>query len=117
MTRQTRRMAIVDAIWGGLLALALAFSSSCTQAYTAKTKASWTTPNGVTINYESDKEEIGLVADFDVNTGKAHVSVDKASTSEAAIQAAIAQSQAWAAIFQALLPIIAKAAAAGAAAP
>ena len=94
--------AVALVIW----ALGLLYLSGCTQAYTAKTKATWTTPDGKQISYESDKEQVGLDAEFDPATGKFHVKVDKASTNEVAIQAALAQSQALAKIMEAVLPVL-----------
>ena len=61
--------------------------SGCAQMFTAKTKASYIRPDGTRIEYESDKEQIGLDADFDPVTGKFHIKVDKAGTLESVVAA------------------------------
>lgn len=76
-----------------LLAVVLSMTAGCAQMFTAKTKATWTEPNGKSITYESDKEQIGLDATFNPNTGAFHIKVDKSGTQEAVI-AAVLQTQA-----------------------
>lgn len=88
-----------DLNWGQRIILAaagaivLSLSMGCASMFTAKTKATWTEPNGKSITYESDKEQIGLDATFDPKTGFFHIKVDKARTQEQVI-AAVLQTQA-----------------------
>jgi len=60
--------------------------------FTAKTKATVTTPDGFTASWESDKEHQGLEAEYDPVTGRFKIKVEKSGTPDAAIAAAL-QSQ------------------------
>jgi hypothetical protein len=61
--------------------------------FTSKTKATWTEPNGKSITWESDQEQVGLKARFNPTTGEINIQVERASTQEAVI-AAVLQNQA-----------------------
>ena len=86
----------------------------CTSMFTAKTKATVTTPEGFTATYESDKEYQGIDAEYDPVTKRFHLRVEKSGTPEQAIAAAVQSNAAVAAILEKLAPFIAKAAALGA---
>lgn len=94
-----------------LLLCALLLAGCGVSQFSGSTKATWTTPDGKTISYESNKDTVGLDATFDPITGKFHIKVDKAGTSEAAIAAAAEAMKANANVMQELIPLLQKAAA------
>lgn len=90
--------------------------TGCTAAsFTARTTASWTEPGGKSIQYESNKDNIGLDATFDPKSGQFHIKVDKASTPEAAIaasQQAFSEAlKSLSDVLKQVLPLVAKGAA------
>jgi hypothetical protein len=77
-----------DLIAAAVIVVFLAFNGyGCAQMFTAKTKARYEIrPDGTKIvEYESDKEQVGLDAKF----GDVRVKVDKASTQEEVIAAVL----------------------------
>jgi len=102
------------------LALVLFIVSGCGGAsnYSASTKASYITPDGKAISYESNKELTGLDVEYEVDTDgrvkRIHIKVDKAGTQEAVVAAAIQQSLATTKIIESLVPLIKAAATKGA---
>jgi predicted trehalose synthase len=81
-------------IYALLFALLLSVSVGCgIRAWSASTEATYeVTPDGKKITYESNKEQQGLILEINEADGKIHtvkISVDKSSTSEAAIAAAL----------------------------
>ncbi len=78
----------------------------------ARTTASYETPDGKKIFYSSDKEQVGLEAVYSVDdqgrVKEVRIKVDKAGAQEAAIQAALAQQQAFTELFKTLLPLALK---------
>ena len=78
---------------GVALAFLLSISGCGVGQFTAKTVATYETPDGKKISYESNKEQIGLEATFDPKTGMFHIKVDKAGTPEASIAAALENSK------------------------
>lgn len=81
-------------LYAFLLAMLLSVSVGCgIRAWSASTEASYEiTADGKKIFYESNKEQQGLILEITEVEGKVHtvkISVDKSSTSEAAIAAAL----------------------------
>ncbi len=125
-----RASGLRSTVLGLCLALVLCASavilSACGAAnFSASTTASYrvTNKDGVTtdVQYSSNKEQVGLAADIDPDTGKVSVKVDKASTSEQAIAAASAAQalalKAFSDFVTAVIPLVEKAAAASAGVP
>jgi hypothetical protein len=79
-----------------VLAVLLSITGCGIRSWSASTEATYeVSPDGKKITYESNKEQQGLVLEISEIEGKIHtvkISVDKSSTSEAAINAAL-QSQ------------------------
>ncbi len=79
-----------------LCAVVLSLVGCGIRAWSASTEASYEiTPDGKKVTYESNKEQQGLILEISEVEGKIYsvkISVDKSSTSEAAINAAL-QSQ------------------------
>lgn len=97
------------------LALALLLPACGVRMWSASTEATYEiTPDGKKITYESNKEQQGLIleiTEIDGRIATVKISVDKSSTSEAAVAAAL-QSQANAQVqlmklFEALAPLVA----------
>jgi hypothetical protein len=84
--RQQIWRAFIYSLAIGVVALTFA---GCAQMFTAKTRATYTSPDGKQILYESDKEQVGLEAHVNPETGEIHIKVDKASTPEAVIAAVL----------------------------
>jgi len=83
-------------IYALLIALLLSVTGCGIRMWSASTEATYEiTPDGKKITYESNKEMQGLILEISEVDGKVHtvkISVDKSSTSEAAVTAAL-QSQ------------------------
>jgi hypothetical protein len=72
------------------IALLLALSlTGCAQMFTAKTKASYVSPDGTQILYESDKEQQGFAFEYDPVTKKITVKTDKSGTLESVVAATL----------------------------
>jgi hypothetical protein len=85
--------------------------SGCAQMFTSKTMARYVTPDGRIIEYQSDKEQVGLLATYEDEFGrKVHISVEKSGTPEAVIQSVLQLNLKYLSVIEA----VAGAAAAGA---
>lgn len=97
-----------------LLVLCIFLPGCGVSMFTAKTTASYeVTADGKRLNYESNKEQQGLDAEYNPKTGAFKVHVDKAGTPDAAIAAALQSNVMMIDLMSKLLPILEKAAAAG----
>ena len=78
-----------------LMVVIAIFSMSCAKMYTSETTASYVkNPDGTfALNYTSNKEQQGLTASVDPDTGKLDVHVDKSGTAEVVVQAVSAMQQ------------------------
>lgn len=77
------------------IVLAAALVAGCARMFTAKTVASYETPDGKKISYESDKEQTGLDVEYEVDAQgrvkKIRLKVDKSGTQESVVAAALLQ--------------------------
>ena len=80
-------------VYAILIALLLSIIGCGVRMWSASTEATYEiTPDGKKITYESNKEMQGLILEINEVDGKVHtvkISVDKSSTSEAAVAAAL----------------------------
>jgi len=84
-----------------------AFLTGCAQMFTAKTVASYVTPDGRMIHYESDKEQIGLEAVYTDKDGKTvSIKVDRAGTQESVIAATLQMQMQLLQMIQQLTPLL-----------
>ena len=84
--------------------------------YSASTTASYKTPDGIEVFYESNKDAEGVIVEIKEVEGKAKtitIKVEKAGTSDAAIAAALNAQLKLAEVLEKLMPLITKAAMAG----
>ena len=84
--------------------------------YAASTTASYKTPDGTVVEYESNKEHEGVVVEIKDVDGKAKsitIKVEQAGTSEAAVAAALQTNLKLTEMLQKLMPMLEKAAMAG----
>ena len=97
--------------------LALILSGCGAGFYSGNTKASYLTPDGKQISYESNKELTGLDVEYEVYADgrlkKIHIKVDKAGTQDAVIAASLQQSLATTKLVESLVPLIKAAATKG----
>lgn len=89
MSRSDRESVWLTFLYSFVIGIVFLTLTGCAQMFTAKTKASYIKPDGTTIMYESDKEQIGLEARVDPKTGAIEIKVDKAGTQEAVIAAVL----------------------------
>lgn len=75
--------------------LAIALSTGCAQMFTAKTVATYESPDGKKIAYESNKEQIGLEASWEEGNTRVHIKVDKSGTQESVVAATLLIQQKW----------------------
>lgn len=78
---------------------------------TSSTKASYSKPDGTKVEYESNRDTVGLDAIFDPSTGAFHIKVEKATTPEMAINAALQQQIIMGKLLEKLIPLLEKGAA------
>ncbi len=101
-----------------MIALIVAVSGGCARLFTASTTASYSGPDGRLIEYQSDKEQIGLEAVYVVDeqgrVREVRIKVDKASTQAEVIQAVLQQQRQLSETLSSLLPLLTRAGAAAA---
>lgn len=106
-------MKTLDLLIAALLLLLLAFESGCANMFSAKTIATYEiTSDGKMIRYESSKEQQGLDLDLTEDNGQVKVvriHVDRASTAEAAMAAALQVQLQILKILETLAPLAAQA--------
>lgn len=104
-----------EIIWAAAIAILLSIAGCGLN--TSRTTASYVTPDGKQINYDSDKEHTGLDAIYELypdgKVKSVHIKVDKAGTSELAIQAGMARDILTSKLIEALIPILQKGAMGG----
>lgn len=68
------------------------FLTGCASAFTSKTVATYTSPDGTTVSWESNKEHEGIYVTFKDRDKEVMIKVEKSGTAEAVTAAAL-QSQ------------------------
>ena len=95
-----------------LISLVLLLSGCGYSFFSAKTVATYETPDGKKISYESDKEQVGLDATYELYENGAvkavRIKVDRAGSQEAVLAAMMQMQASMAALFQKLLPLLEK---------
>jgi hypothetical protein len=104
-------------ILAAVLAAVLGAGCSGYDRYSAKTKASYTGPDGRQIMYESDKEQVGLDVRYVLGeqgqVKEIHIKVEKSGAQEMAIAAALQAHAANAKLIEAIVPLLKAAVAKG----
>ena len=95
-----------------LLAICLSINGCGYSMFAASTKATYETPDGRRVTYESNKEQVGLKVSYEVNADGSvkavHLSVDRASAQEQSYAALAKMQDSLAAILEKLAPALAQ---------